>query len=425
MAGATFSDVESFGMLKELYSDDVEYQEFIASSIYNFINKATDVEFDGNYFNIPAKLQINESYAAINDGERLPQAQITKGVFAKYRAKLMYNSIEATNFAATRGHKNGRPDGKYIDDLMKGSLLSFMSNVDADIYGNGRGFRGTIETATPAATSFTCTSTMLIRPGMIFDWYDSTYATKRGTVQIALKGIDRMNKTVYIDTSAFTGAVPTGATAGDVLVVYNALATGEPADGRHIMGLARVTDNTLTIGGLSPTDYAVWMSVNTNASGGNPTQELLQLHWDQQYLISGKYPNRMSINPGFKRAYLNQFLGQRRFNSNSFDTGASSIDFQPVRMGKDEKGIKPQNMEILEDKNHPVDTTYIWSYDYFSLATDYSDAPHLADEDGNEMRFRPGYDSMMGFYRFWANTITQKRNCIGKIYGLATPSGIL
>lgn len=426
MAGATFSDVESFGMLKELYGSDPELQENINSSLWNFINKNQDgVEFDGNYFNRPVQLQINESYAALNPDERLPEAELTKGVFAKFRAKLMYSKIEATTYAATRGHKNGRPNGKYLDDLMKGTLISFMANLDADLYGNGFGGRATILTATAAQTSFTVESSMQIRAGMKLDWYDSTLTTKRGSIKVAVKAVDRMNRRVYIDTTFGSAAVPAGAVAGDKLVVYNALAAGTPTDGRHIMGMARMIDNSLAVGGLDPADYAAWQAVVTAAGGGNPSQEILQQHWDHMYIISGKYPNRMVFNPAWKRAYLSQFLNQRRFNSNSFDTGASSLTFQPLKMGTDQKGTKPASFEMLEDKNCDPTLNYIWEYNAFNLATDYATEPHLADEDGTEMRIRPGYDSLEGFYRFWANTTIKRRNCIGAITGYATPSGVL
>jgi len=427
MAGPTFSDLETFGLLKELYADDVKYQEHIQNSIYNFVKHADpgEIEFDGNYFNIPVQFEINESYAAINDDERLPESGSSKGDFAKYRVKQMYSVLEASTFASTRGHRNGRPNGKYLDDLLKGTLLSFMSNLDFDIYGNGRGLRGEIVTASGGASSFTVVTSMKLRPGMKLDWYDSTLATKRGSIRIAIKSVDRLNKTVYIDSTFGTGAVPTGAVAGDKLVVYNALAPNEPADGRHILGFDRMTDASLAIGSLSPSDYAAWMPVNINASGGNPSQEILQQHWDSMYVISGVYPNRMVFNPSWKRAYLSQFLNQRRFTSNTFDTGATSLTFSPVKMGNDEKKAKPVAFEMLEDKNASPSEVLLWNYDAFCFATDYSDTPHLADEDGDEFRFRQGYDALSAFYRFWANQVVFQRNAIGKSYNYAAPSGTI
>lgn len=428
MAGPTFSDLESFGLLKELYSDDIKFQEHIQSSLYNFVKHADsgEIEFDGNHFNVPVQFQVNESYAAINDGERLPEADQQKGVFAQYRVKQMYSVLEPTTFAATRGHKDGRPNGKYLDDYLKGTLLSFMSNLDFDLYGNGRGSRATIDAGvTPAATSFPVVSSMMLRPGMKLDWYDSTLTTKRGSIKIDVKSVDRINRTVYIDTTFGSAAVPSGAVAGDRLVVYGALAPSEPVDGRHLMGLQRITDNTLSIGNLSPSNYAAWMSVNINAVGANPSQELLQLEWDSLYQISGVYPNRMVFAPAWKRAYLSQFLNQRRFNSNAFDTGATSLTFSPVKMGQDEKGKKPVEFQMLEDKNADPTIVYIWQHDAFCFASDYSDTPHLADEDGNEFRFRFGYDSLQAFYRFWANCVVYQRNAIGKIYNHATPGGVL
>lgn len=424
MAGATFSDVQSFGNLKELYSDDVRFQEHVQSSFYNFVRKADEgeVEFDGANFNVPVQFTLNESYKGLNDGERLPDAGFPKGVFAQYQVKRSYSSLEATTFAATRGHRNGRPNGKYLDDIIKGTLLSFMSNLDYDYLGNGRGLRATIATATPAAANFTVDFSTRLRSGMKLDWYDSTLATKRGTIRISDRAFDRLNRTVYVDSTYGTGQVPAGATADDVLVVEGALDAGEPSDGRYAAGYERLTDNTVSLGGLSPSTWGLWQSVNLAAGSANPSQEILQEFWDVMYQISGVYPNRMAFNPGWKRGYLSQFLSQRRFTTNSFDTGASTLSFSPLKMGMDDKGAKPSEFEMLEDKNMDPTQTFMWNYEAFCCASDYSDSPHLADEDGAEFRYRQGYDSMSGFYRFWHNSVVYQRNGLGKITGFASPS---
>lgn len=428
MTGVVFDDVDTWGNLKELYAEDAQFQEHVKSSFYNFVRHADDgeVEFDGKYFNIAATFQLNESYGAVNDYERLPDADYQKGVFAKFRPKLMYSSIEATTFAATRGHKNGRVGGKFLDDTVKGTLLSFMANLDSDALANGRGYRATVLTATAAQTSFTVTFSTRLRPGMKLDWYDSTLATKRGSIKIAPKGIDRQNRTVYIDTTFGSLAVPAGAAVDDVLVVYGALAAGEPADGRHMGGYARIADNSLSIGGLSPIDYAWWTATNINAAGANPNQEILQQHWDNMNIISGAYANRAAFNPAWKRGYLVGFLNQRQFTSNRFDTGASELTWTPVVMGKDGNGTKkPPQFLMLEDKNIDPKEFLTWNYDAFCVASDYSNAPHLADEDGSEFRYRPGYDSMSGFYRFWANIVVKQRNAIGRLYNFSTVSGVI
>lgn len=427
MTGVVFSDVETYGLLKELYADDVQFQEHILSSFYNFLRKAAagEVEFDGNYFNVGVQLQVNESYKAIVDGERLPDPDFQKGVFAKFRPKLSYSSLEMTTFAATRGHKNGRPNGKFIDDTIKGTLLSFMSNLDSDALANGRGYRATVLAATAAQTSFTVDFSTRLRPGMRLDWYDSTLATKRGSIKIDLRGVDRTARTVYIDTSFGTGAVPTGAATDDVLVVYGALAAGEPSDGRYAAGYDRCTDNSVSLGTLSPSSYAAWNATVINAAGANPSQEILQQEHDAIYTIAGVFPNRMSFNSNWKRGYLAPFLNQRMFTSNSFDTGASSLTWSPVRMGKDDAGKKPSKMELLEDKNHDPTLVNMWHDSAICIATDYSDTPHLADEDGAEFRYRHNYDSMHGFYRFWWNTVVKQRNALGKIYGFSTVSGVI
>lgn len=427
MVGADVADVYAYGNTKELYDDELTYQENVLSSFFNMIRKGgkDECEFDGNHWNVGVTFQINESYAALNDGERLPEPDFQKGVFAQYRSKLMYSQIEATTYAGTRGYRNGRVGGKYMDDLLKGTFLSFGSNLDSDAYANGRGYRSTIQTSTPAATSFTVTFSTRLRAGMALDWYDSTYTTKRGTIKISQKGIDRINRTVYIDTTYGTAAVPAGAVAGDVLVVARALDAGEPTDGRYMAGYSRLTDNTVALGGLSPTDWALWAATNINAALANPNQEILQQFTDQIYIISGVYPDKMVLNPSWKRGYLVGFLGQRRFVSNDYDTGASNLSWSAVRMGEDESRKKPGKMKILEDKNCDPTEVLMWNDDAVFFAADYSEEPHLADEDGAEFRYRIGYDSMQGFIRFWGNTVVKQRNALGKIYNFTPQSGTI
>lgn len=382
-----------------------------------------EVQFDGAHWNIGVVFQLNESYGAKNDGERLPDPNYQKGVFAQYVSKLMYSQIEATTYAGTRGYNQGRPTGKYLDDLIKGTLMTFSSNCDSDAYANGRGYRATIATATAAATSFTVTFSTRLRAGMQLDWYDSTMTVYRGSIAVSLQGVDHIARTVYIDPTFGSGAVPANAAATDVLVVYGALAPGEPTDGRHMAGYNRLVDNTVSLGGLSPSNYALWQAVNINAGLANPNQELLQQVHDQLYIVSGMYPDKFVFNPAWKRGYLSGFLGQRRFTSNTFDTGASELSWSAVKMGKDETKKKPVMMEMIEDKNQSPSDTFIYSNEVWGFAADYSNEPHLADEDGAEFRFRIGFDSMQAFIRFWGNTFTKRRNGLGIIRNWATPSG--
>lgn len=427
MSGATFTDLASYGSLMELYGHDVHVQNNILSSFWNYVRdpKAGEVNLDGNGWNIPVQYALNESFGAKNDGERLPDPDFVKGLFAKYTAKLNYSAIEMTSFAGTRGHKGGRPDGKYMDSTLKSTLLSFIANLDSDLYGNGRGFRATVATATATQTSFTVSFSTRLRTNMVLDWYDSTLTTKRGTIKIGDRGVDVQSRTVYIDTSVFSAACPTAATAGDVLVVYGALAAGEPSDGRHIGGFGRITDASLTLGALNPSNYAWWLPININAAGANPNELIWQQHCDQMSIAAGVYPDRCVISPHWRRAYMAGFLTQRQFTSNSYDTGMSSLSFTPVKMGKDGSGKKPVKFDILEDKNQDPSQYFLYVNDAVCKASDYSEQPHLADEDGADFRYRHNYDSMHGFMRWWGQVPVTVRRATGRGYGFATPSGVI
>lgn len=428
MSGATFSDVDSFGGLVELYAEDVFSQENVISSFWAKFRKASqgEVEFDGKAWNQLAQFQYNESFGAKNDNERLPDAGIPKQVFARFKPKLNYSALELTTFAATRGHRKGRVNGKYLEDYIKGTLLSMMSNLDSDALSNGRGFRATILTALGGASSFTVKFSTRLRPGMVLDWYDSTLTVKKGEIMIAQRGIDRLAKTVYVDPAFGSGAVPLAALPDDILVVYGALAPGEPSDGRHMGGYTRITDNSVPYGELSPTVWAAWQAVVFNAGLANPNQEILQQLWDSILIIGGAAPDCGALNPAFKRGYLQGFLNQRRFTSNTFDTGASELNWTPVRMGRDEGKVKkPAQLDLIEDKNMDPADFFMWNYDAGCIAFDYGDQPHLADEDGSEFRFRHNYDSMHGFMRLWGNFVIKQRNLFGRIQNFSVATGAI
>lgn len=427
MAGATYSDLTSYGNLMELYSNDIQVMQNVRSSLWNKVRdpKAGEVNLDGSGWNIPVNYALNESFGAKNDGERLPDPQYPKGTWAKFTPKLNYSSIEMTSFAATRGHSGGRPGGKFMDTTLKSTLLSFIANLDADAYGNGRGFRATVATATGAAASFTVDSSSRIRSNMPLDWYNSALTVKRGTIKISDKAIDKMNRTVYIDSTVYDGAVPTGGAADDILVVQGALAAGEPSDGRHIGGFQRITDASVVLGTLSPATYAWWMPTNINAGLQNPNELILQQHCDAIDNITGTYPDRLVISPFWKQAYMAGFLTQRMFTTSEYKTGMSSLSFSAVKMGQDASGKQPAKLEVIEDKNQIASEYFLYVNDAICKASDYSEQPHLADEDGADFRYRHNYDSMHGFMRWWGQMVVSNRQAIGRGYNFSTVSNLI
>ncbi len=427
MSGATNTDVQTYGGLMELYSNDTHVQQNVLASFWNYLRdpKAGEVNMDGLGWNINVQYALNESFGAKNDGERLPDPDFVKSLFAKYTPKLNYSAMEMTSFAATRGHKGGRSDGKYMDSTLKSTLLSFIANLANDALGNGRGFRATIATATATETSFTVDFCTRLRPNMVLDWYNSALTIKRGTIKIGDRGLDMQNRTVYIDTTVFDAQCPTGAAADDILVVYGALAAGEPSDGRHIGGFGRITDASASLGTLSPRNYARWLPTNINAGLANPNELIWQQHCDALGIIAGAYPDRCVISPHWRRAYMAGLLTQRQFTTNSYETGMSNLSFTPVQMGKGGSGKKPVKFDILEDHSQDPSQYFLYVNDAVCKASDYSEQPHLADEDGADFRYRHNYDSMHGFMRWWGQIPVSTRRAVGRGYNFSTPSGVI
>lgn len=429
MPGANYSDLQTFGGLEEMYGSTVVTQLNVLATAYYALREASaadEVNLDGQGFNLPVKFALNESYASLNDGERLPDSGMTKDLFAKYRTKLNYSGMELTSFAATRGYAGGRADGeKYIDDLLKSTILSMTLNSSADVLGNGFGYRATVQTATPAASSFTVTFSGRIRPTMVLDWYDSTLTTLRGTIQISDNGIDSQARLVHVSPSLYAAAVPAGATAGDVLVVHGALDVGTPSDGRGVSGFGRVTDNSATLGNLSPANYAWWKSLNINANLQNPNEVILQQLTDNFFSTIGTFPDKGLISPDWKRALWAGAITQRQFTSSNFELGATNLSFSPVQMGTNEAGRKPTKLQWYEDHMMDPSEVFVWADQSLFRSSDYNKGIHVADDDGNDFRFRIHYDSQNGFLRNWFQVLCSCRRGVGKAYGFATPAGVI
>jgi len=429
MAGTTLSDVSTYGLLQRQYSDDVVYQEHFANAAMQFIELDSAINYDGEAFFVPLSLVINTSYGARNDGEALPVAEKSKGVYAQYSSKMMYSSLESTFKAATRGYRGGRPDGEWLDKLVRDTLINCEHEISNDVYQSGRGHRAYILAATAGDTNFTVTSSTQLLPGQKLDWYDSTLATKRGTIQIDDQGIDRQAKTVYINTSFGTAQCPTGATAGDRLVIMGAIDAGEPTDGRHMGGLARITDNSLSIGSVAPTSWRSWQAYAENMSSTVINLDVLQRLFDNMKTISGKKINRWILNPAQKRQYFHLLVAMNQFAPGNLMGGAQNIGFSPVRMGTDMDGETDYGnaqQKILEDAACPLDVMYFFNNECVKRGEDYTTGgPQLAEEDGRSFRFKEGHDTLNAFMRYWMNICVFQRNGIGKIYGLSTPSGVI
>lgn len=427
MAGTNHSDVQQYGLLQRQYSNDVIYMENFKNKLFNFLEKDPSVNFDGENFFTPLSMVINPSYGARPDGKPLPQAGKSKGVYAQYSSKNMYSSLESTMKAATRGYRGGRPDGEWLDKLVRDTMMNIEREVSNDCYQNGRGMRAFIGAGvSAAASSFPVQSSTQLLPGAKLDWYNAALTTKRGTIQIADAGIDRQARTVYIDSTYGTGQVPAGATAGDRLVVEDAL-LDEPTDGNFMGGLSRICDNSVSLGGVAPTSWRSWQAYNEAVANTIVSVDVVQRLMDNTSTISGKKMNRWVLNPAQKRQWFKILIAQLSYANGSLEAGASKVGYTPYKFGNTQSDDYDYGqLQILEDAACPLDTFYFWNNEAIKIAEDFTTGgPQIADNDGLTFRMQPGYDSLSAFMRYWAQIVVYQRNAVASISGLAIPQGVI
>ena len=427
MAGTNLSDLQQFGLLQRQYSNDVKYMENFRNKLFNFLDKDPSVNFDGENFFTPLSMVINPSYGARPDGKPLPQAGKSKGVYAQYSSKNMYSSLESTMKAATRGYRGGRPDGEWLDKLVRDTMMNIEREVSNDCYQNGRGMRAFAATGvTAGAASFPVTSSMQLLPGVKLDWYNAALTVKRGTIQIADAGIDRQARTVYIDSAYASAVVPVGAIAGDRLLIEDAL-LDEPSDGNFMGGLARITDNSVSLGGVAPTSWRSWQTYNEAMASTIISVDVVQRLMQNTSSISGVKMNRWVLNPVQTRQWFRILISQLQYANGALEGGANKVGFTPYKFGNTQSDdYEFGQLQILEDAACPLDVMYLWNNEAIKIAEDFTTGgPQIADNDGLTFRMQPGYDSLSAFLRYWANIVVVQRNAIASITGLAVPAGTI
>lgn len=393
------------GVLKNIYDSYVEKVQNLKHRAIDEIAKSTKkFNAGGNGFYGAINDYGNESGGAINETESF--RSIDNEHYAQYRVtpKVITWPVEFSGLVAEAAQGDDEAFANAVVDAIDTARERMLSDENRQFYGLGNGLLAS-PTATVASNllSFTVDSTQYLRANMVVDVFNGatkTIDSKRIT------RVDPVNGVIYFATSLAFALAST-----DHIVKEN-LRDSAASDGKEMMGLRGIVDDSTdltTFQTIDATASDLWRAVRIDASSANLTSDLLQRLEDDVMLLGGDEVDTFIAHPKQRRKYLDLVVPQKRYQEGQMDSGFTKLEFN----GK----------EFWLDKDCQIDTVYGLKK---SALRKFEVSPlSMAGHAGSDKFLRlSNQDAYQTYWKHYCNFGVGKRNCFGKIKGLATPSGI-
>lgn len=403
--------------LWEVFSLDNELQDQSSCVLKKLLREASASEYNmkGKRLNVGIKLGMYESFQGANEGEVLRNGTGTKKVFANYDVKSMYSTMSLT-FLAMKAGKNKSGSAVVMEEMQQDTVKSALLSFESVLHGSGLGQLASVAAATTGQNTFQADTLRNLRVNMSLDVWDSALTTKRGSFVVGTN-LSRETRTLNFGSDGTLQTVPAGMVAGDKIFFAGALENA-PVDGKFMMGIDGVTDNTLAFGNISPVNFGQWRATNLNAASANISENLLHNWLFRFSKVSGIQPDK-GIYSGVQKLMLQRTLqANRRFTSTDYALGGD-LSFERVSMGTDYKDTQG-NIQWNEDPLCPDDSFYCWNDKaLFLVPYDENIEMQLASEDGLDWRNQDNTDTWRAFMRQTGNLVSNQRQGIGKLSNLA------
>jgi hypothetical protein len=349
----------------------------------------------------------NESGGAINeeetfrsiDGEDYQQWVVTPKVVVW---PIQFSGLVAA--AATGGDESF---ANLVVDALDRARDRLLADENRQFFGYGTGLLGAPnQTCASNATSMTVGSVQYFRKNMVVDIYSGSTLT---CTALRISFVDRVNAVL-----GFTTSLGASVDTTTQIVKQNIRASSPPADGKEMMGLRGIIDDTTdltTFQGLNASSIYEWRSRRIAASSANLTSDLLQRLIDDVaiYDPDGEEPDMLIAHRQQRRKYLDLVVPSKRYADGEMDTGFKKIQFNGT--------------DLFLDKDCQTDTIYAVRKD--KLRRFELEPLGMGRNEGSDVFLRlVNQDVFQAYWRHYANFGTSSRLSHGKIAGLAVPTGI-
>ncbi len=294
-----------------------------------------------------------------------------------------------------------------IVDALDRARDRLMSDENRQFFGVGTGLLASpAQACVSTLVSFTVDTTQYLRRNMVVDIY--TVAVKTGA-SLRISYVDRVNSIV-----GFSASILHAIDTTSQIVKENIRSSSPPADGKEMMGLRGIVDDTSDLQTFQNIDASTtyeWRSRVIAAANANLTSDLLQRLVDDVALLDpdGQEPDTLIMHRKQRRKYLDLVVPQKRYADGDMDTGFKKLSFNGT--------------DFLLDKDCQIDTVYAVRKE--KLRKFELEPLGMGRHEGSDTFLRlVNQDVFQAYWRHYCNFGTSSRLSHGKITGLAKPAGI-
>lgn len=409
----TLSNIDK--ILKDNYQDVVREQISVFSPLQEYIEKATDIQWEGRQAVEAAIMSYNEgSGVAIAEGGSLPTAGNFDPQNFLIPMKFIYGQIQLTKQAID----SAKTSKGAFKNVFKTSMETMVKNMKREqarmlassgtgilAYVNGGSSGTTVTCDTPGGVAGSTGGSRYIRKGMILAFHDG--ATLRGVrtvTAVASTGLTfTIDSALAITDNDYITRCPTTSIAAVSGTSYNAEPMG-------ILGL--IDDGTYvgTLNGLSRTTYPQLKS-RVQSNVGALSLDAIQANFDVAEQLGDANIDVLVCEHAVRRAYLALLEADRRYSGESLtspDGGTKAVNRkQWVTFGG-----KP----MVTDRNMPYGV--LFGIDKTDLRAYVQNEGEWDDTTGAVLKQVSGQDSFYAFYRVWKNYHDSRPNNCFRMDGI-------
>lgn len=409
MAGETLTNIDK--ILKDNYQDVVREQVSTFSPIQEYVEKATDVQWEGRAAIEAVIMSLNEgSGVSISEGGSLPTAGNFDPQNFTIPMRYDYGQIQLTKQAID----SAKTSKGAFKNVFKTSMETMVRNLKREqarkIFGSGKGILAlvngdpgtgtTITVDAPGNVAGATGGARYIRKGMIIAFLDPAALTSTDSVR-CVRTVD----TVAADGASFTitSAADAGIADNDYIVrcpttaITTVGGTSYNVEPMGILGL--IDDGTYngTLMGLSRTTYPQ-LNSRVQSSVGVLSLDAIQTNFDVAEQLGDDQIDVMACEHSTRRAYLALLEADRRYTGESLtspDGGTKAVN------GRQKQWITFGGKPMVTDRNCAYGM--IFGISKTDLKVYVQNEGEWDDTTGAILKQVSGQDTFYAFYRMWKN----------------------
>jgi len=345
----------------------------------------------------------NESGGAMNENEAFNDPDSLNPVTPLITVRQVGWPFKVTGRAIALSETDKQSFGTATDMQMKDNLGRILSDLNRQALGKGTGQMTLANGAGIAVTALVVDNAITFRRGMKIE----SFVTIGGAKEIGVGGdctvtaVDIPNKTLTIS--------PAQTWSDNSVIVKKGVQNGAPVGGKELTGVQAICDTNVfsaTFEGVSTVTNPEWVGTVVDGLNSPISQDLLQRALDQGEIIGRATPDLLISNKMQRRVFLNSELQKTRYQPEEVKAGNDVLSWN--------------TLEWQWDKDYDIGE--VGMYDTKCIEKFQTDEPHLSELDGKKFSRTTGKDEISGYYIYYGNLGTWKRNKNIRLINLVEPT---